>query len=154
MVQVDLLKIDVRTPDLQGDQRTGENADERAPFEGKCPRHTSTAIINRLGVRAGALQGGDPKSAQTNLIMETGRRCQIRDGPTLGAVVLEHLLRGRDGMLAGGQSNKTTNQPTLNPKDEDWVGYHLTLTTASFAEAQHGESVDAGNSNVPFAAAH
>ena len=24
MVQVDLLKIDVRTPDLQGDQRTGE----------------------------------------------------------------------------------------------------------------------------------
>ena len=75
MVQVDLLKIDVRTPDLQGDQRTGENADERASFKGKRPRHINTAIINRLGVREGALQGGDLDSAQANLDVETGRGC-------------------------------------------------------------------------------
>ena len=60
MVQVELLKIDVRTPDLQGNQRAGENADERASFKGKRPGHISTAIINRLGVRGGALQGGVP----------------------------------------------------------------------------------------------
>ena len=57
------------------------------------PRHISTAIINRLGVRVGALQGGDLLLAQANLDVETGRICQIREGPTMGAFVLENLLK-------------------------------------------------------------
>ena len=57
MVQVELLKIDVRTPDLQGNQRAGENADERASFKGKHPGHICTVTIKRLGVRGGTLQG-------------------------------------------------------------------------------------------------
>ena len=74
-MQVDLLKIDVSIPDLQGDKRTGENPDEGASFKGKRPRHINTAIINRLGVREGALQEGDFDSAQANLDVETERRC-------------------------------------------------------------------------------
>ena len=74
MVQVELLKIDVRTPDLQGNQRTGEKADERAPFKGKRPGHISTVIIKRLGVLEGSLQGGDPRIAQANLTMVNGNR--------------------------------------------------------------------------------
>ena len=60
--------------------------------------------------------------------MLTGRRCYIRDGPTVGAVVLEHLLRDRDlSCELGAQNCKISNQPTIDSKDEDWVFATLTV---------------------------
>ena len=110
MVLVDLLKTGVRTPDLQGDQRMGENADERAPFKGKRPGHISTAIINRLGVQGGALQGGTSIRPKRTLTWELGVDVKLETGGFgRGAIVLGNLPRGQDD---GGRATRNSKNPS------------------------------------------
>ena len=84
MVQAELLKIDVRTPDLQRNQRTGENADERAPFKGKRPGHISTVTIKRLGVRGKILfKGGTSIRPKRTLTWKLGVDAKFETGRLL-----------------------------------------------------------------------
>ena len=103
MAQVDLLKIDVRTPDLQGDQRTGENADERAPFKGKRPGHISTATVNRLGVRGALFKGGGNSRPKRTLTRKLGVDAKFGTGgfevPSFSSTFSGAKTMGRLGIL-------------------------------------------------------
>ena len=111
--QVDLLKINVRTPGLQGNQRTGGNADERAPFKGKRPGHNSNG--NRQ-----LFKEGTSERPQRTLNWKLGVEARFETGLT-GVPSFSSSFSGAETMV-GGELFGIINYPDSKYAAETGIG--------------------------------
>ena len=115
MVQVDLLKTNVRTPDLQGGQRTGENMGERASFKGKRPGRISTATVNRLGVRGSLFKGGGSSRPKRTLTWKLGVDAKF-DTDRLWVPSFSRTFSGAETTCGRAARNDNKNDPNYRSK--------------------------------------